>query len=138
MSGYPGGVSKNELEIRLRNMEARLRQLLVRETTAVAGAVQEAVTVTSAAIGTTSVSTSAEIAAAIAAHAALPNGHPNYTHTQSVASALWTITHNLGIYPSVSVVDSAGTVCVGDVTYVNGNTVEVAFRGAFSGKAYLS
>ena len=32
-----------------------------------------------------------------------------YVHEQSVASATWTAVHNLGSFPSVTVVDSAGT-----------------------------
>jgi hypothetical protein len=32
-----------------------------------------------------------------------------YRHVQSVAAAVWTVVHNLGKFPSVSVVDSTGT-----------------------------
>ena len=62
----------------------------------------------------------------------------SYTHNQNVSSATWTITHNLGFYPSVSVVDSGGNYVVGDVTYVSLNVVSIAFSSAFGGKAYLS
>lgn len=61
-----------------------------------------------------------------------------YTHTQAVASAEWTISHNLNKRPSVTVVDSAGTVVVGDVQYIDDNTVTITFIGAFSGAAYLN
>ncbi len=62
----------------------------------------------------------------------------SYIHTQLAPSALWEISHNLDRYPSVSVVDSAGTVVVGDVNYINSNLIRVSFSGAFSGKAYIS
>ena len=64
--------------------------------------------------------------------------HATYTHTQSSASATWTITHNLNCFPSVSVVDSAGSVVIGDVNYTNANTLVVTFAAAFGGKAYLN
>lgn len=61
-----------------------------------------------------------------------------YTHTQSSPSTTWTITHNLGYHPSVTVVDSAQTVVIGDVTYVSDNQLIVSFSVPFGGKAYLS
>ena len=64
--------------------------------------------------------------------------HATYTHTQSSASATWTITHNLDCFPSVSVVDSAGSVVIGDVNYTNANALVVTFAAALGGKAYLN
>ena len=61
-----------------------------------------------------------------------------HTHTQNIASATWTITHSLGGKPSVTVVDSANSVVVGEVTYVDNETVRIEFSGAFSGYAYLT
>lgn len=61
-----------------------------------------------------------------------------YTHTQNTPSTTWTITHNLGYHPSVTVVDSADSAVVGDVTYVSENQLIVSFSVAFGGKAYLS
>lgn len=66
------------------------------------------------------------------------DGYSTYIHEQMVSSSTWTITHNLGRYPSVTVVDSAGSVVVGDVTYVNKNRIILTFQGAFSGTAYLN
>jgi hypothetical protein len=62
----------------------------------------------------------------------------NYTHNQIVSSSTWTITHNLGFFPAVSVVDSGGNYVVGDVNYVSQNVVTVSFNASFGGKAYLS
>ena len=61
-----------------------------------------------------------------------------YIHEQETPASVWTIQHNLGRYPSVTVVDTAGTEMVGDVQYVNENSVILTFRGTFSGTAYLN
>lgn len=61
-----------------------------------------------------------------------------YVHTQDTASATWFITHNLNKYPAITVVDSAGSIVVGEVKYINSNEVQIYFNGAFSGKAYIN
>ena len=61
-----------------------------------------------------------------------------HIHTQGAASTTWAITHALGGYPSVSVVDSAKTVVIGEVNYVSTSQVVVNFTSAFSGYAYLT
>lgn len=61
-----------------------------------------------------------------------------YHHVQNVASSIWNITHNLGFYPNITVVDSAGTVLEGDLEYIDLNNIRVTFSAAFSGNAYLS
>jgi hypothetical protein len=62
----------------------------------------------------------------------------NYVHTQSSSSATWVVTHNLNKNASVTVVDSAGTVVIGQVDYDSLNQVTLTFSGAFSGKAYFN
>lgn len=64
--------------------------------------------------------------------------HSTYTFTQSPASATWTIVHNLAAFPSVEIVDSAGTRVIGDITYIDNNSLTVQFVAAFGGKAYLN
>jgi hypothetical protein len=61
-----------------------------------------------------------------------------YVHNQPTTSSTWNITHNLKMYPSVTVVDSGGTHVMGEVTYNSLNTVIISFTSPFSGKAYLS
>ena len=61
-----------------------------------------------------------------------------FAHTQGVSSNSWTITHNLNFYPNVTVVDSAGTIVEGEITYTNRNSLVLNFQTAFSGNAYLS
>lgn len=62
-----------------------------------------------------------------------------YTHTQGTPASTWNVTHNLSKKPSVTVVDSADNVVVGEVSYLNDNQLTLTFSaGAFSGKAYLN
>lgn len=68
----------------------------------------------------------------------VPGGGFNLLHNQEVASDHWVINHNLGAQPNITVVDSAGSVVEGDVSYPDVNTVVLDFIGAFSGQAYLS
>ena len=62
----------------------------------------------------------------------------SYIHTQSGSASTWTITHNLGYYPAVSIVDSGENLVIGDVTYISTNILSVSFTASFGGKAYLS
>lgn len=62
----------------------------------------------------------------------------NYVHTQAVPAADWIIAHGLARYPSVTVVDSAGTTVIGNVEYISPNEVAIHFTAAFGGFAYLN
>ena len=62
----------------------------------------------------------------------------NYVFIQSAPSATWTITHNLGKFPSVSVVDSGNTTVYGDIDYIDENSLTITFSAAFGGKAYMN
>lgn len=62
----------------------------------------------------------------------------NYVHTQGSPSAVWTVTHNLGKRPAVSIVDSAGTQWFAQVEYLSDNQCRLTFSGAFSGAAYFN
>ena len=62
----------------------------------------------------------------------------HYVHEQAVSSDTWTIDHNLGYFPSVTVVDSAGNVVKGETEYTSANQVVLSFAGSFAGKAYLN
>lgn len=62
----------------------------------------------------------------------------NYFHEQNIPAQVWTIEHNLGKYPSVNVLDSSGSEIIGDIQYLNSNTVQLNFSAAFSGTATLN
>jgi len=61
-----------------------------------------------------------------------------YVWTQSMASATWTIAHNLGRFPSVTVVDSSNQECEGAVDYLDSNNIVLSFSAPFSGEAFLN
>ena len=61
-----------------------------------------------------------------------------YVHHQATASSVWAITHNLGKYPNVFVLDSAGDECDGAIFHASLNDVVLTFSAAFSGTANLS
>lgn len=61
-----------------------------------------------------------------------------YEHSQLVASDTWTINHQLGKHPAITVVDSGGNVVTGDITYNDINTAIVSFSVPFGGNAYCN
>jgi hypothetical protein len=63
------------------------------------------------------------------------DGDKSYTHQQLSASSAWTVTHNLGKYPAVEVIDSGDNVVEGDVTYLDLNTLTITFSAPFGGVA---
>ena len=65
-------------------------------------------------------------------------GRVSYEHIQDEVSKDWTIVHNLGFKPNVTVIDSAGTIYEGEIAYTNTTTLTISFSAAFSGKAFLS
>lgn len=65
-----------------------------------------------------------------------PPGGLDYTHQQMVASSEWIVEHHLGRHCAVTVVDSAGSVVVGDVAYLSLDVLSISFGAGFSGTAY--
>ena len=70
-------------------------------------------------------------------------GDITYTHNQTSTSDTWVVTHNLHRFPSVTVVDSAGSIVVGTVVYNSNKQLTITFFSsgsalAFQGKAYLN
>ena len=61
-----------------------------------------------------------------------------FVHEQGVASAVWTVQHNLNKRPSVNVVDSAGNEIVTEVIYDTNNSLTIRMKGASKGFAYLN
>jgi hypothetical protein len=62
----------------------------------------------------------------------------SYEHEQASASDTWTIEHNLGFYPSVTVFLSSGDVVEGSISHDDQDTLTITFSVAISGTAYLS
>ena len=65
-------------------------------------------------------------------------GDLNYVHEQTVAASVWTVVHNLDKYPAVTVVDSANTVILGDIKYLDLNSLQIMFTSEFTGRAYCN
>jgi len=66
------------------------------------------------------------------------SGGAGFVHSQSTIAASWIVTHNLGFFPNVTVIDSGGATCEGDVGHIDINTLTIQFSGGFTGTAYLS
>ena len=65
-------------------------------------------------------------------------GAPTFIFTQGVPATVWNVNHNLGKFPSVSVVNNNNVLMYGDTTYVDKNNLIINFSAGFSGKAYLN
>jgi len=65
-------------------------------------------------------------------------GVPTFVFEQGAPATTWNIQHNLGKFPSVSVINNNNVVINGEVTYIDNNNVQLNFSAGFSGKAYLN
>ena len=61
-----------------------------------------------------------------------------FVYQKFVAEATWDITHNLGKFPSVVILDSSDDEVEGDVRYIDLNRITINFSAAFAGRAFLN
>ena len=61
-----------------------------------------------------------------------------YEHHQPIASMVWTVAHNLGRRPSVSVTDNLGQIITGDVRYIDSNIIQIIHSVPTVGHAYFN
>lgn len=61
-----------------------------------------------------------------------------FKYVQTTPSDTWTIQHNLGYKPSVTVIDSAGSVLFGDIEHNGDDQLTLYFFGGFAGEAHCS
>lgn len=66
------------------------------------------------------------------------SGDLNYVHTQPSAASQWNVSHNLGKRPSVVITNSSEQVVDAEVTYIDDNTVQIAFNTPFIGIAIFN
>jgi len=59
----------------------------------------------------------------------------HYLHQQEASSKVWTVVHNLGKRPSVSVTDAGGAVIYGEIVYPNENRCDLYFEFPITGTA---
>jgi hypothetical protein len=66
-------------------------------------------------------------------------GDAHYIHTQATPLQTWSINHDLGKIPSITVVNSSGTVMLAEINHLDINNAEVIFGNAtFTGVAYCN
>jgi len=71
-------------------------------------------------------------------------GDKTFVYKQTIPATIWgdgtpkMVNHGLNKFPSITVVDTAKSVVVGDYTYVDNNNVILNFSAAFAGKAYFN
>ena len=62
----------------------------------------------------------------------------SFEFAQASAASTWTVNHNLGKFPSVTVKLSDGTVGQAAITHTNKNTLTISFSADTSGTAYMN
>jgi hypothetical protein len=62
----------------------------------------------------------------------------NFIFDQGMPSSVWTIQHNLNKFPSACAVDTAKSMVVGQIDYIDLNNLTITFNASFSGEAYLN
>ena len=90
------------------------------------------------------------VAPVVAARVALPeeqgpSGPPgrdgvglNLAFPFTIPALSWLLAHGLDRFPSVTIVDTAGDMVLADVTYLDANTIQIAFGSPSAGTAYLN
>ena len=61
-----------------------------------------------------------------------------YRHVQAVAALTWQVEHGLHKTPSVTVIDSAGNVVLGDVQHTTDTHCVLNFSAPFAGEAHCN
>jgi hypothetical protein len=62
----------------------------------------------------------------------------SYVHTQATPAAVWTVNHNLGMFPNITVVGTDTREILADVSYPDAYNIVVEFSTPTDGKAYVS
>lgn len=62
----------------------------------------------------------------------------NFVFDKQTPAAVWVVVHNMGKFPSVSIVDTANDQVEGEVRYNSNNQLTITFTAAVAGKAYLN
>jgi hypothetical protein len=68
-------------------------------------------------------------------------GDLTFVYNQKTSSSEWTINHNLGKYPSVTIIgefDTGKESVLGDIEYIDKDTLKILFETPITGTAYLN
>lgn len=88
---------------------------------------------------TTTAPSSGQYTVAVSGPGAAGGGDQSYVYDGTgTPASIWTVTHSLGKYPSVMIVDTANNVLEADIHYVTVNQLTITFGAATTGKAYLN
>jgi hypothetical protein len=60
----------------------------------------------------------------------------SYVHTQNIPATVWTVNHNLGLFPNVTTVDTALNEFESTIVYIDSNSLTVTISVAVAGFAY--
>lgn len=82
-----------------------------------------------------STAAAAAAAAQATADAALPASELDYVHTQASASSTWTINHNLGRRPAITLYTTGGVQFSAEITHTSVNQAVVSLALAIAGTA---
>ena len=52
--------------------------------------------------------------------------------------SIWIITHNLGKYPSIDIIDDNNIIIMGEIEYISENKIIARFNKEYTGKAILN
>lgn len=69
---------------------------------------------------------------------AAPVNQVRFVYTQNAPSNEWTINHNLGFFPNITVLDNQNRLLEVYIEYLNINTAKIVMNSACSGVAYLT
>lgn len=62
----------------------------------------------------------------------------NYIYEQTEPKSIWIITHNLGKYPSIDIIDDNNIIIMGEIEYISENKIIARFNKEYTGKAILN
>ena len=74
----------------------------------------------------------------IAKRVAREAGVISFVFTEASPAEVWTIKHDLGLYPVVLVQTTEGDEVEGVVDYVSANEITITFSSVYAGTAYLN
>jgi hypothetical protein len=69
---------------------------------------------------------------------AAPVNQVRFVYTQNAPANQWTINHNLGFFPNITILDNQNRLLEVHVEYLNINTARIVMNSACSGTAYLT
>jgi hypothetical protein len=65
----------------------------------------------------------------------IPGSLARYTHTQISPLTTWTVAHNLGFRPNITITTTGGQEVWGEVLHLSANTLTVSFDTPLAGAA---